>query len=303
MRFPVKAAAAVMAAAALAVGCDRKGVAPAASAERYAQQAPAADQARLASLGYAANAKAAPNAPGAAATGSQGLASAFAALKLIREATIAIEVARYDPAASEVGQIAARLGGYVAGSQSSRGGAGRQTGTITIRVPSERFQDALGALHGVGTLRSETVATQDVTKAYADLETRLSTKRETSARLRELLRTRTATLPDVLNAERELARVTEEIEQMEGERRFYDHQVALSTLTLTLSEPQALVEPGVFAPLKEALRDSTEVLTRSLAALIYILVAASPWLALAWITWRIVKAARRRRRAAATAAA
>jgi len=302
MRFPVKAAAAVMAAA-LAVGCDRKGVAPAASAERYTQQAPAADQARLASLGYVANAKAAPNAPGAAATGSQGLASAFAALKLIREATIAIEVAHYDPAASEVGQIAARLGGYVAGSQSSRGGAGRQTGTITIRVPSERFQDALGALHGVGTLRSETVATQDVTKAYADLETRLSTKRETSARLRELLRTRTATLPDVLNAERELARVTEEIEQMEGERRFYDHQVALSTLTLTLSEPQALVEPGVFAPLKEALRDSTEVLTRSLAALIYILVAASPWLALAWVTWRIVRAARRRRRAAATAAA
>ena len=42
----------------------------------------------------------------------------------------------------------------------------------------------------------------------------------------------------MLEAERELARVTEEIEQAEGERRFYDQQVALSTLiAVTLQEP------------------------------------------------------------------
>jgi uncharacterized protein YjdB len=72
---------------------------------------------------------------------------------------------------------------FLTGSQSSRGQAGRQSGTITIRVPSERFQEALAALRGVGTLRSETVNTQDVTKEYADLETRLVTKRATADRL------------------------------------------------------------------------------------------------------------------------
>jgi hypothetical protein len=128
-------------------------------------------------------------------------------------------------------------------------------------------------------------------------------KRDTATRLRELLRTRTADLPDVLTAERELARVTEEIERMEGERRFYDHQVALSSISLTLSEPHALVEPGVFAPLGHALRDSVGVFVQSLAALLYILVALAPWLLLAWLIWRIVRAALRRRKANATAAA
>ena len=47
---------------------------------------------------------------------------------------------------------------------------------------------------------------------------------------------------------------------MEGERRFYDQQTAISTLTVALLEPQALVQAGVFAPIGEALRDSLEVL-------------------------------------------
>ena len=137
-----------------------------------------------------------------------------------------------------------------------------------------------------------------MTKAYTDLETRLKVKRDTADRLRELLRTRTADLPDVLNAERELARVTEEIEQMEGERRFYDQQVAFSTIALTVFEPQALVEPGVFAPIGRALRDSAGVLAQSLAGLLYLLVFLAPWLVVLYGVWRAVKAVRGRRKVA-----
>ena len=58
----------------------------------------------------------------------------------------------------------------------------RQSGTLTVRVPAEN------------------VGTQDVSKAYSDLETRLRVKRDTAHRLREILRTRTARLPDILEA-------------------------------------------------------------------------------------------------------
>src|SRR6185295_7243745 len=160
-------------------------------------------------------------------TAAPSTADAFAALKLIRTAEIVVEVEKYDTAAQQVQAVAERVGGYVATAQSTRGPQGKQSGSLSIRVPSARFQEALAALHGLGTLRKEDVATQDVTRAYADLETRLQVKRATADRLKELLRTRTASLSDVLNAEQELARVTEEIERMEGERRFYDHQVAL----------------------------------------------------------------------------
>ena len=292
-----------MLAGTVAAGCGRAGVAPAPNEMRY-------EAAKLASLGTRdqAPATAAPEAAraGKAAvadtTAAPSTAGAFAALKLIRSAEIAVEVPAYDAAAQQVAGVAERLGGYVAAAQATRGPNGKKAGSLTIRVPAARFNEALAALHGLGTLRSENVATQDVTREYADLETRLQVKRDTSTRLRELLRARTADLPDVLTAERELARVTEEIERMEGERRFYDHQVALSSLTLTLSEPQALVEPSVFAPLGRALRDSTGVLAQSLAALLYILVALAPWLLLAWLIWRIVRAALRRRRRTAAAA-
>jgi hypothetical protein len=242
----------------------------------------------------------------AASTGSAStapaLAAALASRKLIRTAQLTVEVAQYQRAAEEVARLAESFGGYLAESQATRGPHDRQSGTVTIRVPAERFGAVLASLKGLGTVRSENVSTQDVSKAYADLETRLKVKRDTADRLRELLRTRTTDLQHVLQAERELARVTEEIEQMEGERRFFDAQVALSTIALTLHEPHALVEPGVFAPVGEALRDSAEVLSRSLAGLVYLAVFLTPWLVVAYGVWRIVRTVRGRRKVEAPAA-
>jgi hypothetical protein len=263
---------------------------------RQAAAVPAEARAKgqVATLAAVADASKAP----AGSAAAPGLAAAMAALKLIRTAQVSVEEAEYERAAAEVARVAEAFGGYVAESQLNSGREEHRSGSITIRVPADRFTAALAALKGVGKVRAESVSTQDVTKAYTDLETRLRVKRDTADRLRELLRTRTADLPDVLNAERELARVTEEIEQMEGERRFYDQQVAFSTITLALAEPQAVVEPGVFTPIGHALRDSLQVLAQSLAALVYLLVALLPWMALGYAAWRTVKAVRNRRRAA-----
>ena len=91
--------------------------------------------------------------------------------------------------------------------------------------------------------------------------------------------------------------MTEETEQTEGERRFYDQQVALSTLTVALQEPSALVGEGMFEPLREALHDSVRVLAASLAAIVYATVFLAPWVLLAWIAWKLFRRARARRKA------
>jgi hypothetical protein len=243
---------------------------------------------------------AAPAAAGAQGAPVQpaGLEAMAASRKLIRTGQMTLVVTDFVKASAEVKRIAEVSGGYLAEAQSQRGAQDRRHGSLTIRVDAARFDDAVAALRALGDVRSENVGTQDVTKAYTDLETRLRVKRETAERLREILRTRTAKLAEVLEAERELARVTEETEQMEGERRFYDQQVALSTLTVTLQEPSAIVEAGVFAPLSEALRDSLRILAGSLAAIVYAVVFLAPWLLLAWIAWKLVRRARARRAAA-----
>ena len=268
-----------------------------------AQEAPA--PARLAEA--AAQSKGRPVAGGAAAPSApgqqqpSGLAAMAAARKLIRTGQITLTVDSYPKAADEVKRIAEAHGGYLADANAQRGEANRQHGTLTIRVEASAFDAAVGALRALGTVRQESVSTQDVSKAYTDLETRLRVKRETADRLREILRTKTADLDDLLTAERELARITEEIEQAEGERRFYDQQIALSTLTVALQEPSAMVEAGAFAPLTEALADSVKVLAASLAAIVYATVFLAPWIAIGYVLFLLVRRAWRRRKAAQAA--
>jgi Domain of unknown function (DUF4349) len=290
-------------------GCGRKSAPAPGRSETVVAPAPLE---QVQPLGYAAKQAAgasaadrsAPASGGgapAAAPPSAGLAAQAASRKLIRTGQLTVEVAKYEAAAREVERIAEANGGYVADSQTARLGENQQRGTITIRVAADRFPAAVAALKALGKVRSESVATQDVTKAYADLETRLRVKRETEARIREILRSRTARLSDVLEAERELARIIGEIEQAEGERRFYDQQIALSTIAVTLGEPAAVIREGVFAPIGEALRESLGVLAQSLAALIYVLVLLVPWLLLAALVFWEVRALRARRKARATA--
>lgn len=276
------------------LGCMQRAAAPAPNAPA---PAPAESADQLTALGYLQDAAKveAPVRLAASLAGQSPLEAMASSLKLIRTAQIAIEVRSYARAAAEVERLAASRGGYVAETRATRGDEGKQRGTLTIRVPAQSFDEIFSGLSALGEVRSESISTQDVTKAYADLETRLRVKRETASRLIELLRTRTGKLSDVLEAEQQIARVTEEIEQLEGERRFYDRQVALSTISLDLFEPAAIVTRGILAPIREAFQHSLAVLAESVAALVYLLVFLTPWLAVLAVAWRVLGALRRRR--------
>lgn len=218
-----------------------------------------------------------------------------ASRKLIRSGEVDIEVANYPPAAARVLEIARSNGGYVAESRVTRGSGDKLHGVLTVRVRADRFDEAFASMKALGKVQSEAVSTQDITKAYSDLETRLRVKRDAEARMRRILLTKTAKLADIVAAERELTRLIEEIEQMERERRFYDQQVALSTITPDLHEPEAIVREGSFAPVRRAFHDSLEALSTSLAALLYAVFYAAPWVLLTLVLWRLWRRGRRRR--------
>jgi hypothetical protein len=278
--------------AAASFGCGRDTSAPVrektAAFEAPMEEAPL--QARRMAAPAAPDKEAARPAPAAVEPGQ----AAPAARKLIRTGRIVLEVPSFARASDEVARIAARHGGYVADAHSSRGDRGKERGTLTIRVAADRFEAAMQALKALGRLRSEGVSTQDVTKAYMDLETRLRVKRETAERLREILRTRTGKLSDVLEAEREVSRVTEEIEQLEGERRYYDQQIALSTIAVELLEPAAAISGGALQPIRDALAAALEVASQSVGTMIVALAAGLPWALGLWVLWKLVRLVRRR---------
>jgi hypothetical protein len=213
--------------------------------------------------------------------------------KLIRNGEMSIEVRDFDATARKVAEIAQLFGGYVADSQAS-GDGGRRSGTMTIRVHAGLFDEAVKALRVLGKVQTEHVGTQDITKAYTDLEARLRVKTDAAERIRDILKTKSAKLADVLEAEKQLSALIEQIEVMKGERRFYDQQVALSTIAADLHEPEAVTRASAFAPLRAALRDSLSTLSESLAGFVTGTLYVLPWAALLFL---LVSLWRRRRRA------
>lgn len=188
-------------------------------------------------------------------------APAVAERKIIRNATLALEVESPSRSLPRVASIAESLGGYVVTSESrQRGGeGGRQTYevvTAQLRVPAARFDEALNQLRAVGgRVTEEKIGGQDVTEEYIDLEARLRTQRALEAQFLEIMKSADE-VAEALQVQRELANVRTEIERVEGRRRFLESQVSLSTINVTLSPPDALVNTsGFFSGLREAFGD------------------------------------------------
>jgi len=221
-------------------------------------------------------------------------------LKLIRTGGVSVEVPDFEKAAKELGQLVASVGGYLADTQVQRLPSGTRTGTLSLRVPAAAYESVGSRIRALGKVTSERSNVEDVTKAYADLETRLWVKREALNRIRELLRVKAGNLKEVLEAEREISRITEEIEQAEGERRFFDHQIQLSTITVELSEPMPLsfARPSSWEALSEAMRDSAAMIAGSLAFMLRLVLILLPWAAVTWAIVFAVRWIRKRRRAA-----
>lgn len=225
--------------------------------------------------------------PSAAVAAMPAPTQVWSTQKLIRNAELRIQVRDVPKALRMADSMARSQQALLADSRTSRDDDGKRSADVVIRVPSAQFAALLRALSGLGDVQEESVSTQDVTREYADLETRLAVKEQTVTRLRALLEHRTAKLADVLEVERELGRAVAELEQMKGERRFLDQQVALSTVRLTLFERVPSQLSQVTRPISDALRHAMLMLGRSIGTMVYLTVAALPWvlagLAIVWL--------------------
>jgi len=96
---------------------------------------------------------------------------------------------------------------------------------------------------------------------------------------------RTGKLADVLEVERELSRAVTELEQMKGERRYYDRQVAVSSIAVDVYELGQIASGGIAEPVTEAPHRSLGLLATSASMLIYAVVFLAPWAVLLAAAW------------------
>ena len=165
--------------------------------------------------------------------------------KLVRNATAELEVVSFDESVQKITAFAAEEKGYVSTTNSEKQENGKLRGEIVVKVLPDNLDRFLGKLRGIGELKNQALTTEDVTKSYFDTESRLKNARLMEQRLIEILKTKSKDVADLLEVEKELGRVREEIETMQGELKFMDSQVAFATVTITLAEKNMNV-PAAF---------------------------------------------------------
>lgn len=225
--------------------------------------------------------------PGSAAT------SDIAPTMVIRNGTASVEVDKLDPAVIKLRQLAAQLGGYIANSSMSGGRDQVRSATLELKIPAQRFDQAINGLNTLGKVEAVNSTAEDVGEEYVDITARVTNAHRLEDRLIELLANRTGRLQDVLSVERELARVREQIERYEGRLRYLKSRVATSTLAVTVHEPLPLLGDGpgqnpIVAAIRAAWRNFVGFIAGGIA-LLGILIPLAALVFVGWIAYRRIR--------------
>jgi Domain of unknown function (DUF4349) len=210
---------------------------------------------------------------------------------VIKTAELSVEVARGDfqESVQRAVQSAARYGGFVFSTtvddDSSR------SGTIVIRVPSVRFEEALDDLKGLGDTERESISGQDVSQEFVDLRARQRNLEAQEAVLLELMN-RARSVTDTIRVQSELQGVQLDIERIRGQLRYLEDQTDFGTITAHLSEAGAAAsKPGT---IERAWQQAVEMSLRFLSTLIVASGVIIPLAILALIAYLIVRQLRPR---------
>src|SRR5438034_5491205 len=177
--------------------------------------------------------------------------------------TAKIDMRTKDPwATSDRAQaIASGLGGDVL-NLSQSGTADTRSASLTIRVPSSRFADALQQLRTLeGEIQTSGVSAQDVTDQFVDLQARLAAKQAEEQRYLAIL-TKANTIDEILKVDASLSNVRTQIEQLTGQINSIKQRTDYSTISMSIATIAVL--PG---DTTTKAWDPAKTVTRALAAL------------------------------------
>ncbi len=158
--------------------------------------------------------------------------SAHDSAMIVYTATITMAVYQVQPNLAMVERIAKEQGGYL---------SVRTDNKITVRIPRAKFEPTLAAIEKIGDVLHRDVTAEDVTDQYVDLEIRIKNARAMQTRLKQLLEK--AAVKEAIEIEKELARVTEELELMEGRLKLLKDKIAYSSITVVF-EGRGATLPG-----------------------------------------------------------
>ena len=200
----------------------------------------------------------------------------------------------------QIAAMAERFGGYVVTrytyQNTLQSGVTVPEGSISIRVPAEKLEEALNQIKdGVTETRYENRDGQDVTDRYVDLQSQLKAKLAAESKLYEIM-DQAETAEETLMVFNQLQVVQSDIEVLKGQINYYEQSAALSAISISISADETIqpIEVGGWEIRGEA-KQAVEALIRFFQGfvtfvvwfIIYILPVLVVILFFIWLLWKL----------------
>jgi len=207
---------------------------------------------------------------------------------VVKNARFALKVDNFAAALGKIRSYTEEKGGFVFRSSQAREQNEDLSGTIVLKLPQQHYNDMIKFLTDLGKVYELTEEAEDVSDNIMDIDVRLNNSRALEKRILSILEEQAGKITEVLEAERELARVREKIESLDGQKAGLINKVKYSTFTVNLfaGTSKSVEIRTWYGPLLQDIRDLGRMLASSLGTLLKVIVGVVPWLFVLWILSR-----------------
>lgn len=151
--------------------------------------------------------------------------------KIVKEASLNLEVKDYNAFSAGFREKIRNLGGYVAQEDQNQNEY-KIENSLVIKVPVDQFDNALAQLStGVEKVNERKVTSQDVTAEYVDTRARIEARKQVRQRYTDLMN-QAKNMDEILSVQNEINSIQEEIEAATGRVNYLGHAAVFSTINL-----------------------------------------------------------------------
>jgi hypothetical protein len=221
--------------------------------------------------------------------------------KIIYTGLVDLIVDDFDQAVQQLRQLVEEHKGYLADSAIHNQPGAPRSGSWTVRVPQKDFEAFMDAAARFGEVRSRTTNSQDITDAYYDSAARMKADETEEKSLLSLLEKTQGKVEDILKVREQLRVVRGQIEQRKSQLQRWDKDVDRATVTIKLLDRRdytAPIVPDFGSSIGRTFQNSVSALVTFGKALVLVVVALAPWLAVlallgapGYVLWRRRRAA------------
>jgi hypothetical protein len=203
--------------------------------------------------------------------------------KIIKDASLTVEVASIDLALSRISGTAAQVGGYVLETRTDQIGPDQKQAVLKLAVPVDQFENTLQRIREIGSrVLSEASSGTDATQEFVDTQSQLANLTATQARIRQFLDQAT-TVEEALQVNAQLTEIEGQIGQLKGRLQFLSQRAAYSTITVQIQQPPPPTPTPAPTPTPEPIWNPGRTTAQASSALVTIVQALATiaiWLAI-----------------------